>query len=99
MGFYLFIGGYSTRNRNKMSNVLPLTLDPHGSNMKDVKSPFTLSELDENMWLELDEKYRFVCAYAMFYLVDMPQQADNADVKTQRGNIFCRSCLISVLET
>ena len=95
MRIYLIIAAFFVKKRSRMFNVLPLTLDSHDSNMKDVVTSFqSLFQLNSRTWLKVDEQDRFVCAFALCYLIDMSQQAKNADVKTQRNNMSCRFCLV-----
>ena len=99
MGIYFLMAAFSAKERSRMSNVLPLTLGPHGSNMTDVvNSLHSLFELDGGVWLKINEKDHFVCVFSLCYLGDMPQQAENSGFKSQRGNISCRSCFVPIAQ-
>ncbi|KAF1816368.1 hypothetical protein P152DRAFT_388522 [Eremomyces bilateralis CBS 781.70] len=97
MGMYIIPAGLSFKERARRANVFPITLGPHGSNFDDVISalePF-MKRLDrgQEVTLQGGEKV-LLCAFTMAYLGDMPQQQENAGMKSQRAKLGCRNCFI-----
>lgn len=73
MGVYLIIAAFTFRERARRSNVLPLTLGPHGSNFADVVNSLqALYHLDAGQILKINNKDTLVCVYTLAYLGDMP---------------------------
>lgn len=94
MGFYFINAGLSYIERARRTNVLPLTLGPHGSNMKDVVNAIgpSNSPFEEGTVMSIDglptEMFAFTCAFTG----NMPQQRQNSGMLNQRANFGCRSC-------
>ena len=99
MGIYLIMASLTFRERNRRSNVLQLTLGPHGNNFEDmIEALQCLYPLDSGVYTEIKGQKCFVCIFTLCYLGDMPQQQENAGFKTQRANLGCRFCFITADE-
>lgn len=99
MGVYLIIAAFSFKERARRSNVLPLTLGPHGSNFDDVVGSLqAMYDLDGGILLTINGKETLVCVFTLAYLGDMPQQNENAGFLSQRANKGCRFCFIPSTE-
>lgn len=95
MGIYLIMAGLTLRERTRRSNVLPLTLGPHGSNFCDVIGAMQLmTKLDEGLTADIKGKSVQLFAFTLMFIGDMPQQQENAGFRTQRANRGCRFCFI-----
>ena len=94
MGFYLINAAFSYADRSRPTNIIPLTLGPHGSNMEQVAAALTpsLQKLDRGMELEVDGKKKFVCGFTFFFTGDMPQQQENSGMLKQNATYGCRFC-------
>ena len=94
MGFYLINGAFSYAERSRPTNLIPLTLGPHGSNMEQVAAALmpSLRKLDSGMELTVDGKEKFVCAFTLFFTGDMPQQQENSGMLKQNATYGCRFC-------
>lgn len=96
MGVYLIIAALKYKERSRRSNVLPITLGPHGSKFADVIDAMVgLRELDRGLTLNINGEDTFVCAYTMAFIGDMPQQQENSSMKSQRATRGCRYCLVT----
>lgn len=95
MGVYLIIAAFSFVERARRSNVLPLTLGPHGSNFDDVVASLqSMYDLDGGMYLDINGEKTFVCIFTLAYLGDMPQQQTNSGFLSQRATLGCRFCFV-----
>lgn len=97
MGFYEIPAAFSSQERARRTNVLPITLGPHGSNFKDVVAALkSLIPLDEGMELDItgDGTKTLVSVFTLCFIGDMPQQQENSGFKTQRATRGCRFCFI-----
>ena len=95
MGLYNMIASFKSQDRNRRSNVLPVTLGSHGSNLDDVILALqSLIPLDEGMPLNINGVKNTVCVFTLCFIGDMPQQQWNSGFKTQRANRGCRCCFI-----
>lgn len=93
MGVYLIIAAFTFRERSRRSNVLPLTLGPHGSNFSDVVNALqALYHLDAGQVLKINNKDTLVCVYTLAYLGDMPQQQENSGFLSAKAKLSCRFC-------
>ena len=95
MGFYQIPAAMNFRERNRRTNVLPITLGPHGSNFDDVVD--TMKEfqlLDKGVLVEINGEPTNMCVFTMCYCGDMPQQQENSGFKSQRATLGCRFCFI-----
>lgn len=93
MGVYMIIAAFTFRERARRSNVLPLTLGPHGSNFSDVINALqALYHLDAGQNLNINGQDVFVCVYTMAYIGNMPQQQENAGFLSVKANLSCRYC-------
>lgn len=73
MGVYIIPASFSSLERNRWANILPLTLGPHGSNFTDVvKAMRALYTLDDGRVLSINQQNVFVSVFALAYLGDMP---------------------------
>jgi len=99
MGVYLIIAAFSFRERARRSNVLPLTLGPHGSNFEDVVMALqAMYDLDGGLRLQINGIDTFVCVFTLAYLGDMPQQQENSGFKSQNATLGCRFCFVPATE-
>ena len=99
MNIYFLMTAFFAKKKFRMFNVLLLILSSHDSNMTDVvNSLHNLFELDDDVWLKINEKNHFVCVFSLCYLENMLQQIENNDFKSQRNNISCRSCFVSIAQ-
>lgn len=95
MGVYVQIAAFKFHEQMRRTNVFPLILGPHGSNLDNVMRALQgLRNLDRSVVLELLQPTR-VCAFVMCFLGDMPQQQANSGFKLQRATKGCCFCLIS----
>lgn len=93
MGVYLIIAAFTFREHSRRSNVLLLTLSPHGSNFSDVVNALqALYHLDAGQVLQINNQDIFVCVYTLAYLGDMPQQQENSGCLSAKANLSCRFC-------
>lgn len=95
-GFGLQIpAAFSSCERNRRANVLPLTLGPHGSNFDDVVAALkSLIPLDRGTLLDIKGIPTMMCVFTLCYIGDMPQQQENSGFKTQRATRGCRFCFV-----
>ncbi|KAI5806056.1 hypothetical protein EDC01DRAFT_626159 [Geopyxis carbonaria] len=94
-GIYMIISAQNLRDRTRRNNIIPLTLGPHGSDLRDVMTalgPF-MRKLEVGVEIMLDSQY-LVIAPALGFLGDMPQQAENMGFLRQNATFGCRTCLI-----
>lgn len=82
----------------RLSNVFPVTLGPHGSQLRDFIEPLSVAgrALDKGIILEVgpNREKRFVAFFAMGYFGDMPQQQGGAGFLRQNATYGCRCCVI-----
>ena len=85
MSIYFNLAGLSFRERTRRSNVLLLTLEPHGSNFSNVIEAMQplLTELNQGEVLSVNGENIFVCAFTLCYTGDMPQQQENSECMSQ----------------
>ncbi|KAJ5146644.1 uncharacterized protein N7515_001208 [Penicillium bovifimosum] len=97
MGVYMIPSCVPVAERAKRSNVLPITLGPHGSNFPEVVGSLThLRRLEEGVDITwTDGRPIRLVAGCIAYIGDMPQQNDNAGCKRPHANRGCRTCLIT----
>ena len=95
--FYWIPANLDYSNRRKIANVYTLSLGPHGADIADVVSSLKgpLQRLARGVWMELKGVKRFVCAFTLMIIGDMPQQADNSGFMRHSARIGCRSCFIA----
>ena len=95
--FYLIPACLDYDERRKLANVFTLSLGPHGANIKDVVEAFSrpLRQLDRSTDLEVNGITTTVWAFAITFLGDMPQQADNAGFMRHSAKMGCRTCFCS----
>ena len=95
MKIYEIIASFFFRERTRRANVLPLTLDPHGSNFVDVIDAFQhMTNLDEDIPITINGEKVFLCAFNHMYVRNMPQQQKNSGFKSQNATLRCRFCFI-----
>jgi hypothetical protein len=96
MGIYLIPACLSASERSKQSNVLPLTLGPHGSNFPDVISTLSgLQQLDRGVEIDwIDGNKITIIAFCLAFIGDMPQQQDGAGFMRPTAKLSCRQCLV-----
>lgn len=95
MGFYLNFASLGLQDRSRRCNVIPLTLDCHGSKFENIVSSALggLQLLDRGMNLSINGETKFVCAYTLVFTGDMPQQKKNKGFKEQSAKLGCRFCV------
>ncbi|KAH0612078.1 uncharacterized protein H6S33_010130 [Morchella sextelata] len=101
-GVYMIPSNLPIRERTRLVNVFPLTLGPHGSDLRDVlgclETPSKKLESGVIMQIPYGESEAlveaFVSSFALGYLGDMPQQNECAGFLRQNAAFGCRSCLI-----
>jgi hypothetical protein len=95
MGFYQTPGALSFNDRNRMANVLPITLGPHGSNFEDVVDALKQFKLlNKGVVVDINSETTHMSVFTLCYTGDMPQQQENSGFKTQRAIRGCRLCFI-----
>ena len=94
MGVYFIIAAFLSRERARWANVLPITLDSHGSNFADVVNALgdALQSLDAGEPLPIDRRQSCVCAFTLCYLGDMPQQNENSGSMSRNATHGCQFC-------
>ncbi|KAI1207273.1 uncharacterized protein F4807DRAFT_435103 [Annulohypoxylon truncatum] len=96
MGFYITPAGLVEEDRSRPGNILPVVIGPHGSDFGDVvKALGTLADLDRGVTMNINGVDTLVCAFALCYIGDMPQQSENSGFKGPRAHKFCRGCYIT----
>ena len=87
MGIYLIVATLTFRERNTRTNVLSLTLGPHGNNFEDIVEALgAFRSLDRETFMDWWTKIFFVCIFTLCFLKDMPQQQENARFNTQNAD-------------
>src|SRR6266513_290036 len=96
-GLYWHPAAMTYQDRHRIRNVFPLTLTPHGSELKDVIYAMgePLAALDRGQIMNINGIQTFVCAYTMVVTGDMPQQHDNSGFLRQSAIYGCNFCLCS----
>ena len=95
LGIYIIFAGLNSQEQSRRCNVFPVTLGPHGSKFEDVIGALSsLSRLDQGLQLTINGQQKFVCAYTLAFIGDMPQQQENAGFKRSTAKLGCRFCLI-----
>ncbi|KAK3896551.1 hypothetical protein C8A05DRAFT_39905, partial [Staphylotrichum tortipilum] len=93
MGFYFTPAGLTEKERARPGSIFPIVLGPHASNFSDViKALRTMALLDAGMIMDINGEQVRLCAFAICYTGDMPQQAENSGFKGPRAHKFCRCC-------
>ena len=100
MGIYMIPACFSAADRNKINNIYPITLGPHGSNFTDVISSLGgLTTLDQGVDVDwYDGQKMKVVPYCLSFLGDMPQQNACAGFKGPTAILACRKCLVNETE-
>ena len=81
-GVYIIFASLTVWEQSRHSNVFPLILGPYGSSFKDIVTTLSsLSTFDRGVELQINGEMKFVCAYTLSYIGDMPQQQDNSGFK------------------
>ncbi|KAI5840829.1 hypothetical protein DFP73DRAFT_482296 [Morchella snyderi] len=101
-GVYMIPSNLPIRERTRLVNVFPLTLGPHGSELRDVlgclEAPSKELESGIIMQVPYGESHvlveALVSSFALGYLGDMPQQNECAGFLRQNAAFGCRSCTI-----
>ncbi|KAF6223757.1 hypothetical protein HO173_013218 [Letharia columbiana] len=95
--FYLIPACLDYAERRKLANVFTLSLGPHGANIKDVVEAFRkpIQDLDRGIELEVNGVTDIFWAFALTFLGDMPQQADNGGFMRHTATMGCRTCYCS----
>ena len=92
--FYLIPACLDYQERRKLANVFTLSLGPHGAKIEEVVEAFSkpIRILDSGVDLEINGNMEAVWSFAMSFLGDMPQQADNAGFMRHTAKMGCRTC-------
>ena len=92
--FYLTPAALSYKERRKVANVFTLTLGPHGAKIEDIIGSISKSmrRLDRGVDLIINGEAKFVCAFGIALLGDMPQQAHNGGFLHHSARMGCRTC-------
>lgn len=102
-GIYMIPSNLPMRERNRLANIFPITLGPHGSSLDDVLSCLEPASkaLEKGVMMQLNlgrgsehTKEIRVCTFALGYLGDTPQQNENAGFLRSNALFGCRACLI-----
>jgi len=74
MGMYMILAGLSFVERSRPSNVVPLTLGPHGADMEDIVSTLesTLRKLEHGVEVKINGKTVRLVAFVLAFVGDMP---------------------------
>ena len=96
MSIYLNLAELSFWERIRRSNILTLTLRPHGSNFSDVIEAMqpSLAALNKREILSINDQDIFVCAFTLCYTEDMSQQQENSECISQQVNKRCQFCFV-----
>ena len=99
-GVYIFMANMKHQEANSQTNVLPLTLGPHGCNLKDVVKAIRpyWQTLEEGLNMTIKGEKIIVFVFNIAYRADMPQKQDNAGMLRQGAAYGCRDCNISKYE-
>lgn len=96
VGIYMLLACMPFRERQRRANVFPLTLTPHGSNLREVLSSFSeLTELDAGIHVTINGIDTYIVAFALAYIGDIVQQQWNAGCLGPRAKLSCRNCYVS----
>lgn len=97
LGYYLTPAGLNNIERNRRTNIFPLTLGLHGSNLTDVIEAIwpRLREFEEGSVIHVHGNATLVFAFTFCFTGDMPQQQKNSGMLTQRANYGCRNCMVT----
>lgn len=96
---YLINAALPRIERDRITNVLPLTLGPHGSNMAEVVDAVgpIIYGLEQGVEFDLEGtgQMTFVCAFTMAFTGDMSQQQKSSGMLGPSAALSCRSCFAS----
>jgi hypothetical protein len=93
MGIYLQHASLRSSEAERQSNIIPVTLGPHGSNFHDVITTLEpIRVFDRGLKLLINGQVTFVCGFVMAFTSDMPQQQTNSGCLGPTANQGCRSC-------
>lgn len=95
IGIYCILAGLTAQERNRTTNVFPLTLGPYSSNIAGVVETIGmfLRALDSGKIIDIDGRKVMLCAITFVFLGDILQQQENAGMLSQKATIGCRFCL------
>lgn len=96
MGFYIINAAFTILERRRRTNIFPLTIGPHGSNIEGVIDAIGsfLVQLDAGMVMTINGQDTLVCAMLAYFIADMPQQQENSGFLSQRSTFGCRLCQV-----
>lgn len=97
LGYYITPAGLNHIERNRRTNIFPMTLGPHGSTLTDVVEAIgpRLTEFEAGSVINIHGTSTLVFAFTFCFTGDMPQQQKNSGMLTQRANYGCRSCMVT----
>ncbi|CAJ2665171.1 unnamed protein product [Trifolium pratense] len=100
MGIYAMMGAFTYQERNRRSNVMPITLGPHGANFVNVCKALASNfrDIEKGKILEIKGKKILCIIFNHVFIGDMPQQQQNAGCKSQRANLGCLFCFVTAEE-
>ncbi|KAI1753016.1 hypothetical protein F4782DRAFT_95579 [Xylaria castorea] len=96
VGLYAIPAALNGEERNRPTNIFPITLSPHGSNFDDaIKALQSLGDVDGGVPVTMDGDNNVIMVVpTLCYIGDMPQQDKNAGFRGPKANKFCRFCHI-----
>lgn len=97
MGYYVVNASLNNVERARRTNVTPLTLGPHGSNLADVVAAIGpgLSKFEEGTKVMINGQETTVFAFVFAFTGDISQQLKNSGLMSQRANFGCRGCHVT----
>lgn len=89
IGIYTIIGGYIYIERNRRTNIIPLTLGPYSSNFEDIiksiSSKFKGLNIGDRIISISSQDFR-LCVYIIAFISDILQQNQNIRLISQNTN-------------
>ena len=87
MGMYMILAGLSFVERSRPSNIVPLTLGPHGVDMEDTVSTLEsfLRKLEHGVDVKINGKTIRLVAFVLAFVRDMLQQQANSGMNSQNA--------------
>ena len=87
MGMYMILAGLSFVERSRPSNIVPLTLGPHGADMEDIVSTLESfrRKLEHGVGVKINGKTIRLVAFVLAFVGDMPQQQANSGMNSQNA--------------
>ena len=98
--FYLISICLTYKKRRKLANMFILSLRSHRTELNDVIKAFVkpIQKLNRGTQLKVNDNLKIVCAFAITFLDDMSQQANNVGFMRYSVRIEYRICYCSKKE-